>query len=172
MFIVVACFRSLFRCKTYRTSVFFFNYKTAYEMRISDWSSDVCASDLLLGHERDRAQRRSGRDRAVVERVVAAHPARRIGAELARLALVGQLAAARTVAGRPAPHILVITAPAHRIGGAVAALGKRGAAAVLEIVETGRAHRRIRDAAKVEPDLAVLIERKGVVLGQSVSGHV
>src|SRR3546814_2224791 len=65
----------------------------------------------LLGHERDRAQRRSGRDRAVVERVVAAHPARRIGAELARLALVGQLAAARTVAGRPAPHILVITAP-------------------------------------------------------------
>src|SRR3546814_3408085 len=51
---------------------------------------------------------------------------------------------------RPAPHILVITAPAHRIGGAVAALGKRGAAAVLEIVETGRAHRRIRDAAKVD----------------------
>src|SRR3546814_9344575 len=25
---------------------FFFNQKTAYEMRISDWSSDVCASDL------------------------------------------------------------------------------------------------------------------------------
>src|SRR3546814_6943334 len=26
---------------------FFFNQKTAYEMRISDWSSDVCSSDLL-----------------------------------------------------------------------------------------------------------------------------
>src|SRR3546814_7959696 len=26
--------------------VFFFNQKTAYEMRISDWSSDVCSSDL------------------------------------------------------------------------------------------------------------------------------
>src|SRR3546814_9736955 len=25
---------------------FFFNQKTAYEMRISDWSSDVCSSDL------------------------------------------------------------------------------------------------------------------------------
>src|SRR3546814_4998798 len=25
---------------------FFFKQKTAYEMRISDWSSDVCASDL------------------------------------------------------------------------------------------------------------------------------
>src|SRR3546814_4608091 len=70
---------------------FFYKQKTAYEMRMSDWSSDVCYSDL------------------------------------------------------------------HRIGGAVAALGKRGAAAVLEIVETGRAHRRIRDAAKVDPDMAVLM---------------
>src|SRR3546814_7910861 len=26
---------------------FFFNQKTAYEMRISDWSSDVCSSDLV-----------------------------------------------------------------------------------------------------------------------------
>src|SRR3546814_16978207 len=26
----------------------FFNQKTAYEMRISDWSSDVCSSDLRL----------------------------------------------------------------------------------------------------------------------------
>src|SRR3546814_9846628 len=28
--------------------VFFFKQKTAYEMRISDWSSDVCSSDLIL----------------------------------------------------------------------------------------------------------------------------
>src|SRR3546814_11915008 len=27
---------------------FFFKQKTAYEMRISDWSSDVCSSDLRL----------------------------------------------------------------------------------------------------------------------------
>src|SRR3546814_7598715 len=27
---------------------FFFKQKTAYEMRISDWSSDVCSSDLVL----------------------------------------------------------------------------------------------------------------------------
>src|SRR3546814_1465840 len=27
-------------------NVFFFKQKTAYEMRISDWSSDVCSSDL------------------------------------------------------------------------------------------------------------------------------
>src|SRR3546814_3924323 len=28
---------------------FFFKQKTAYEMRISDWSSDVCSSDLVTG---------------------------------------------------------------------------------------------------------------------------
>src|SRR3546814_2022610 len=28
---------------------FFFKQKTAYEMRISDWSSDVCSSDLAIG---------------------------------------------------------------------------------------------------------------------------
>src|SRR3546814_11060097 len=28
---------------------FFFKQKTAYEMRISDWSSDVCSSDLHVG---------------------------------------------------------------------------------------------------------------------------
>src|SRR3546814_10048420 len=33
MFLLVLCF-------------FFFKQKTAYEMRISDWSSDVCSSDL------------------------------------------------------------------------------------------------------------------------------
>src|SRR3546814_2730951 len=31
----------------------FFKQKTAYEMRISDWSSDVCSSDLVEGQHRD-----------------------------------------------------------------------------------------------------------------------
>src|SRR3546814_7107252 len=30
----------------YMSFFFFFKQKTAYEMRISDWSSDVCSSDL------------------------------------------------------------------------------------------------------------------------------
>src|SRR3546814_7601097 len=34
------------RCYEIVLSVFFFKQKTAYEMRISDWSSDVCSSDL------------------------------------------------------------------------------------------------------------------------------
>src|SRR3546814_2251903 len=37
---------------------FFFKQKTAYEMRISDWSSDVCSSDLL---DRVVADDRTGR---------------------------------------------------------------------------------------------------------------
>src|SRR3546814_3094863 len=43
---------------------FFFKQKTAYEMRISDWSSDVCSSDL---HE-------------VVEAIGERNAARRVGA--------------------------------------------------------------------------------------------
>src|SRR3546814_2435663 len=39
---------------------FFFKQKTAYEMRISDWSSDVCSSDL-----RRSAAQRSERDRDI-----------------------------------------------------------------------------------------------------------
>src|SRR3546814_5594221 len=34
--------------------LFFFKPKTAYERRISDWSSDVCSSDLLLDGGRYR----------------------------------------------------------------------------------------------------------------------
>src|SRR3546814_3698195 len=33
---------------------FFFKQKTAYEMRISDWSSDVCSSDLPGDQRQDR----------------------------------------------------------------------------------------------------------------------
>src|SRR3546814_4312505 len=37
---------SLFRYLLLSCWLFFFKQKTAYEMRISDWSSDVCSSDL------------------------------------------------------------------------------------------------------------------------------
>src|SRR3546814_7823549 len=35
---------------------FFFKQKTAYEMRISDWSSDVCSSDLFEPNENQPRQ--------------------------------------------------------------------------------------------------------------------
>src|SRR3546814_5957685 len=34
--------------------IFFFKQKTAYEMRISDWSSDVCSSDLFIAQVTQR----------------------------------------------------------------------------------------------------------------------
>src|SRR3546814_4082893 len=37
---------------------FFFKQKTAYEMRISDWSSDVCSSDLVTAIGRKRCPAR------------------------------------------------------------------------------------------------------------------
>src|SRR3546814_11795299 len=39
---------------------FFFKQKTAYEMRISDWSSDVCSSDLLRRHLKRHHRRELG----------------------------------------------------------------------------------------------------------------
>src|SRR3546814_6105355 len=46
----------MLKCYEYKL-VFFFNQKTAYEMRISDWSADVCSSDLQsLSHADANAQ--------------------------------------------------------------------------------------------------------------------
>src|SRR3546814_8376394 len=50
-----------------RRVVVFFKQKTAYEMRISDWSSDVCSSDLafLKGNQQvETARRGRGGDAA------------------------------------------------------------------------------------------------------------
>src|SRR3546814_17881742 len=44
--------------------VFFFKQKTAYEMRISDWSSDVCSSDLEVDVERTLSNAGLGGDGA------------------------------------------------------------------------------------------------------------
>src|SRR3546814_980211 len=45
----IVLFFSFVHC---RLSFFFFKQKTAYEMRISDWSSDVCSSDLRAEEQR------------------------------------------------------------------------------------------------------------------------
>src|SRR3546814_9083652 len=69
--------------------VFFFKQKTAYEMRISDWSSDVCSSDLrdpfregaqeqrfgnAVRVRADHPNRLPARLVAVADRTVAQHP--------------------------------------------------------------------------------------------------
>src|SRR3546814_1137410 len=47
---------------------FFFKQKTAYEMRISDWSSDVCSSDLL--RQADNLYRLVGKGQDLVQELV------------------------------------------------------------------------------------------------------
>src|SRR3546814_15638121 len=64
--------------------VFFFKQKTAYEMRISDWSSDVCSSDLLRdlcgGRQRDgRGLRRHQQPARANPRLRAVEPLRDAG---------------------------------------------------------------------------------------------
>src|SRR3546814_2793557 len=49
----------------FRVFVFFFKQKTAYELRISDWSSDVCSSDLQTSD--------TGAIEAVIAEVIAAN---------------------------------------------------------------------------------------------------
>src|SRR3546814_1136019 len=51
--------RILHVCVSCCVVFFFFKQKTAYEMRISDWSSDVCSSDLAeqIGHDAEGRER-------------------------------------------------------------------------------------------------------------------
>src|SRR3546814_3713623 len=59
--------------------IFFFKQKTAYELRISDWSSDVCSSDLLRQKavEQRHSRHRGGGDHGerCGDRHVAGQPA-------------------------------------------------------------------------------------------------
>src|SRR3546814_5605491 len=60
---------------------FFFKQKTAYELRISDWSSDVCSSDLTSAHHRRGpvCRRISLRTRAAIDPLIDFRNARVIG---------------------------------------------------------------------------------------------
>src|SRR3546814_6371973 len=80
---------SLYRISLYFLMLcvlFFFKQKTAYEMRISDWSSDVCSSDLgvLANEGQDAVQRlRHGK----CTRISRSRPRKRHGLE--KLQFVG-----------------------------------------------------------------------------------
>src|SRR3546814_8932173 len=54
--LLIVCSCIIF-CVSLCVFFFFFKQKTAYEMRISDWSSDVCSSDLQPWIARDSERR-------------------------------------------------------------------------------------------------------------------
>src|SRR3546814_19266088 len=78
---------------------FFFKQKTAYEMRISDWSSDVCSSDLPFA-DRRRELVLQGLQRQAVELRAAerlrAQQVLRAGRWLIEQVVAGELGAIRT----------------------------------------------------------------------------
>src|SRR3546814_5196524 len=108
---------------------FFFKQKTAYEMRISDWSSDVCSSDLQHRQYLDHRRKLRLWPVAVqsdMEWLVHRRLFRRVG--VIRLRPPGGDAAMEPAAACELPH-------AHRAGGDVAA-GEIGRASCRERVCT------------------------------------
>src|SRR3546814_10345638 len=85
---------------------FFFKQKTAYEMRISDWSSDVCSSDLRCCGSMPRATR------ARVKAPVPA-PNSRHGPDDGSMPRV-MAAARRELEGQMAPMVLGLARQARR----------------------------------------------------------
>src|SRR3546814_6724872 len=84
--------------------IFFVKQKTAYEMRISDWSSDVCSSDLhILVSTRGLAHAHRDVERELTDRL----PPERIRVATGSF-MVALVAAARSD--------LILTAPAQVIG--------------------------------------------------------
>src|SRR3546814_1638353 len=115
-------------------NVLFFKQKTAYELRISDWSSDVCSSDLHAIAVETVARRALARKDPAGDE--AAEVAEDVGRKaVGRLAPAGQPAAVVDIIGveqiLPGVEIIVIADRADRpfaVGGAdapVAVVGDR-----------------------------------------------
>src|SRR3546814_2717116 len=68
---------------------FFFKQKTAYEMRISDWRSDVCSSDLLAALAASIKEKGKHMGRKETEKAIADSRAGRV----TRVGSVGELLA-------------------------------------------------------------------------------
>src|SRR3546814_4150830 len=90
---------------------FFFKQKTAYEMRISDWSSDVCSSDLVRPGPVASASRRTPLALATPRRPFAAAVRVSVGSRSASAAGPRRASPARR-SGRPDPRF-----PAHSAAG-------------------------------------------------------
>src|SRR3546814_11313603 len=134
--------------------MFFFKQKTAYEMRISDWSSDVCSSDLRDQHLLGAALQvfagglLGGEDAGALQHHVDAQLAPR---QLRRVALGQHL------------HLLAVDLDVVLAG--------------LDLARVGPVHGIILQAVRVRLGGAKVVDgdaldRKSVVLGKSVSVRV
>src|SRR3546814_16250443 len=127
---------------------FFFKQKTAYEMRISDWSSDVCSSDLArlaraaaLHQVVQQAQQAARSRPAVIEASRGAHAPALCRIPSGRAAALGRIPA---------------------VGGVQAGQGKLG-------VILGDKPRNLDSAGRADMDVE---DRKGVVWGMRGDSRV
>src|SRR3546814_11676223 len=137
---------------------FFFKQKTAYEMRISDWSSDVCSSDL---HRRP-CPADAGDGRALL----CGEPGLGRRGDGGRHRLGGAAGALPAVAAHlsDVPRRALLRQQSlylERAGGTAAARALAEGRAAAQATLAGR--RRVRSAA------AARLDRKSVVEGKSVS---
>src|SRR3546814_9526786 len=105
-------------------SFFFFKQKTAYEMRISDWSSDVCSSDLAPAADAGAHSAEDRRDRRADRRPRPHRPRARIARGGAGEAVADQRRRARGEAARtrrriqaPPAAVRLLHRPGLRGGG-------------------------------------------------------
>src|SRR3546814_10553743 len=102
--------------------VFFFKQNTAYEMRISDWSSDVCSSDLALVDEQAGELDRLVERAAAVAAQVHHHAVDVLAAEL--LEQPGHVARRRGVVVAVLPAALEVLVEGRQLDHAYAARGR------------------------------------------------
>src|SRR6186713_3088647 len=114
--------------------------------------------DHDLGREGQRRQRGGGGDGAVVDGAEAAGAARRVIEVVAEAVVAVELAQlAGAVAGGESPDVGAVFEEALRIRDRIGPLRVDRAARVLEVVDVALAHRRIADAAEVDPDVRILV---------------
>src|SRR3546814_9035534 len=90
---------------------FFFKQKTAYEMRISDWSSDVCSSDLDLRESVAKVRQALGLPEAAADgyRRVADYREKALGARAEpTLRARAEQASAMLLAAQPKPALALL----------------------------------------------------------------
>src|SRR3546814_20002320 len=135
--------------------LFFFKQKMAYEWRISDWSSDVCSSDLAACTSSVSALLRSRQHLAPKDCVHASlialalgfEPSKHIGVEPRRYLLLDRLIEPSTLGGLPEilcqrrGITIVATAIRHRLQGiplGLLCLGQGGQLARIEQIAAAR----------------------------------
>src|SRR3546814_12937503 len=136
---------------------FFFKQKTAYEMRISDWSSDVCSSDLIV-------ERVVGRQRVLILLIGLEFGTRRLGDDVLR----NDAPARAEKAVAPVPIAPVGEGENRRLVDVL----QHVVAAAHVAVERRISDRHLRLVAGAEHHRTELVDRKSAVEGKSASVRV